>query len=105
VVLRHWQGRFYTKCQREGCLFGFDADGQGRAIAPCPRCGKGRLESTPKGQVCADCGNWADRAGPARPPRPRDAFCPACRGRLRTLWTGRRKWAYRCDACDRWLEP
>jgi ssDNA-binding Zn-finger/Zn-ribbon topoisomerase 1 len=103
VGLHHWQGRFYTRCQGAGCRFGFDADALGRSIAPCPRCGKGRLKTTPRGQVCADCGSWNDAAGD-RPPRPRPAFCPACRGALRVVWTRRGKWAYRCDPCDRWMD-
>ncbi|MGA2079265.1 MAG: hypothetical protein ABSH53_01430 [Holophaga sp.] len=105
VSLCQWQGRFYTKCLRAGCLFGFDADELGQAISPCPRCGRGRLKSTPRGQVCADCGKWADQAGAGdRPPRPRDAVCPVCRGVLRTVWTRRGRWAYRCDTCNRWLD-
>ena len=219
VALRHWEHRFYTKCQGDGCFFGYDADDQGRAVEPCPSCGQGRLKTTPKGKVCADCGVWqngsgeaprpglglcpkckagqlsvkkgqygpfvscsdracgliynsdeagvpeggrcrqcqgpvkktragsllcavcgtwqdaaakapgaatgrapgvaagratggaarvADRgaaAGDARPAKPKDATCPVCRQALRTVWTKKNKWAYRCDRCDRWLDP
>lgn len=68
VLLRQWQGRIAARCQGPGCRYGFDADRRGRALARCPACGEGRLKTTPKGKVCADCGAWDDGMGP----------CPKC---------------------------
>jgi ssDNA-binding Zn-finger/Zn-ribbon topoisomerase 1 len=58
VLIRHWEGRFYTKCKGEGCFFGYDADEQGSAVQFCGHCATGRMKNTPKGKVCADCGKW-----------------------------------------------
>ena len=183
VWLRQWEGRFTARCAGPGCRFGFDADKRGKATGKCPSCGTGRLKTTPKGRVCADCGAWDDtpagglkacpkcaagrlsvrkgeygyfvacsdlvcgltytcdetgrpegghcrvcrgpvrktRAGslicvacgawqqpkpvPRAPdPKPPPAACPFCREPLRAVWTRRKRWVYRCDACLRWLE-
>jgi ssDNA-binding Zn-finger/Zn-ribbon topoisomerase 1 len=81
VVLRNWKGRFYTKCQNPGCLFGYDTDNRGNPEARCAACGTGRLHTTPKGRVCADCGAW-EKPAPARTgPAPVAAGlgpCPKC---------------------------
>jgi len=58
VVLKAWDGKFYTKCSGKDCYFGYEADRDGESISPCPHCEGGRLRSTPKGRVCADCGEW-----------------------------------------------
>ena len=80
VLLRQWEGRIAAGCQGPGCRFGFDADKRGRALARCPSCGQGRLKTTPKGRVCADCGSWDHTPagkGTAR------GICPRCgTGRL-----------------------
>ena len=189
VWLRQREGRFQARCQGQGCLFGFDADKRGKPAARCPACEGGRLKTTPKGRICADCGQWDNtpggggkgqglcpkckagrlsvrkgeygyfagcsdlvcgltytcdetgrpegghcrlckgpvrktRAGslicvacgtwqnpkpvgvsPATVPKPPEALCPQCRQALRTVWTRKRRWVYRCDACARWLAP
>lgn len=84
VGIKHWEGRYYTKCSKQGCFFGFDADEKGSPLLPCPACRSGRLKTTPKGRVCADCGKWAKEA--AAEPTEKDSplgECPKCRqGRL-----------------------
>lgn len=199
VVLRNWKGRFYTKCQHPGCLFGYDTDERGRPASRCPRCGTGRMHTTPAGRVCADCGAWekppapreeaaqaapkaaglgtcpkcgkgqlavrsgaygtfvscsercgltyssdaegvpegghcksckgpvkktqsgsrvcavcgawqdekkpaAPAAAPTAPAKPKDAACPRCKQPMRTMFTRRQKWAYRCDRCEAWYD-
>ena len=70
VLLRAWEKAFTARCSGPECRFGFDADRKGRPTAPCPSCEGGRLKTTPKGQVCADCGRWDDsKAGTP---------CPKC---------------------------
>lgn len=77
VFVRHWEGKFYAKCSGAGCLFGFDADGQGRAVAKCCICKTGRLRTTSKGRVCADCGKWeVPRIGTAPATL---GLCPKCK--------------------------
>jgi len=77
VWLRQREGRFSARCAGAGCRFGFDADRRGKPTGKCPACGTGRLKSTPKGRVCADCGAWDDT------PRKGLAACPKCgTGRL-----------------------
>lgn len=76
VLIRHWEGRFYTKCSGQGCFFGYDSDERGRAVAYCPACEKGRLKSTSKGRVCTDCGKWEAPKG-AEGPAP-EGKCPKC---------------------------
>jgi len=189
VMLRQWEKRFYAQCEAGGCRFGFDADKRGKATARCPSCEEGRLKTTPKGRICADCEKWDNsaagggrsdkgpcprcktgrlavlkgeygffvgcsdlvcgltytcdaggrpegghcklckvpvrktRAGslicvvcatwqnpkPVSPaeagcPQPPPAVCPSCRQALRSVWTRKNRWVYRCDACLRWLE-
>jgi len=82
VLLRTREGRFFTRCQGPDCLFGFDADKKGRAVAKCPSCALGRLRTTPRGRVCADCGKWDN----SEEGRPSQGPCPRCKtGRLRLL--------------------
>lgn len=201
IVLRNWQGRFFAKCRRTACTFGYDTDNRGSASAPCGACGTGRLQTTATGRVCADCGateasratapkaaapspsglgpcpkcqkgtlavrsgaygtfvSCSDRCGltyssdeqgvpeggtcsackgpvkktqkgsrlcvlcgkwqddkPASqvrpgapqdanlPPRPKPAQCPRCSGPLKSVFTRRQKWAYRCDPCQAWYD-
>jgi ssDNA-binding Zn-finger/Zn-ribbon topoisomerase 1 len=81
VVLRNWKGRFYTKCQTPGCLFGYDTDNRGQPESRCAACGTGRMHTTPKGRVCADCGAWEDAGAPrekAAGPKPGLGACPKC---------------------------
>jgi len=56
VVLRNWQGKFFAKCRRTGCTFGYDTDNRGNPVARCTACGTGRLHLSSAGRVCADCG-------------------------------------------------
>jgi ssDNA-binding Zn-finger/Zn-ribbon topoisomerase 1 len=200
VVLRNWKGRFYTKCQNPGCLFGYDTDNRGNPEVRCGACGTGRMHTTPKGRVCADCGAWEKpvpaparaEAGPATglgtcpkcgkgqlavragaygtfvscsercgltyssdadgvpeggtcrtcqgpvkktqsgsrvcavcgqwqdekkpaaapagaapagaPVKPKAANCPRCAQPMKTVFTRRQKWAYRCDRCEAWYD-
>ena len=79
VWLRQWEGKFVARCAGAACRFGFDADKRGRATGKCPACGTGRLKTTPKGRICADCGVW-DNTPTARGAQ---ALCPKCQtGRL-----------------------
>lgn len=195
VVMRYWEGRHYAKCQNKACFFGYDTDDRGHPSAHCPACGTGRLRTTSRGRVCADCQAWespkekssaaptdakglgpcpkckqghlavrngaygtfvscsercgltygsdaeglpeggtcrvcqgpvkktqggtrvcalcgawqedrkpsAPSAGGA-PPKPKDATCPRCRRPMKTLFTRRKKWAYRCDPCEAWYD-
>lgn len=82
VLLRAWEGRCFASCQGPDCRFGFDADRKGRPAHPCPSCPRGRLRTTPKGRVCADCGKWDN----TEEGRPSQGPCPRCRtGKLRVL--------------------
>jgi ssDNA-binding Zn-finger/Zn-ribbon topoisomerase 1 len=84
VVLRYWQGRFFTKCQNSGCAFGFDADNRGNPAARCGVCGTGRMRTQDRARVCADCGAEAGAPKPAASPQPEPASasglgaCPKC---------------------------
>lgn len=81
VLLRQWEKRCYAHCQTSGCRFGFDADKRGKPLARCPSCGEGRLKTTPKGRVCADCGQWDNT--PEGSGRSSKGQCPKCKtGRL-----------------------
>jgi len=40
----------------------------------------------------------------AYPDKPKDAKCPRCAQPMRTLFTRRQKWAYRCDPCQAWYD-
>ena len=81
VVLRPRDGRLQARCEGSGCLFAFDVDKRGRPAAPCPACGTGRLKTTPKGRVCADCGRWDN--SPQLGGRAGKELCPRCKsGRL-----------------------
>ena len=78
VWLRSQDKRFQAQCVAPDCRFGFDADKRGRPSAPCPACGRGRLKTTPKGRVCADCGRWDNSPGGRG-----QGQCPKCKtGRL-----------------------
>jgi ssDNA-binding Zn-finger/Zn-ribbon topoisomerase 1 len=81
VWLRQWEGKCRARCEGAGCLFGFDTDKRGKAAARCPACGTGRLKTTPKGRVCADCGQWDNT--PGAPGDAAQGVCPKCKtGRL-----------------------
>ena len=81
VVLRFWQGRFFTKCKNTGCSFGFDADDRGNPAARCAACGTGRLRTLDRVRVCADCGakEAPGAAGEAKGPDIGLGICPKCR--------------------------
>jgi ssDNA-binding Zn-finger/Zn-ribbon topoisomerase 1 len=84
VVLRNWKGRFHTKCQNPGCFFGYDTDNRGNPSARCAACGTGRMNTNPKGRVCADCGAWessSPREAPKAeaPPSEGLGLCPKCK--------------------------
>ena len=84
VLLRQWDKRFYANCEGATCRFGFDADKRGQATASCPSCAQGRLKTTPKGRICADCERW-DNSGETGGRGSRGA-CPRCgSGRLSLL--------------------
>lgn len=196
VVLRNWKGRFHARCRNAGCAFGYDTDPRGNPSARCAACGTGRIQTTPAGRVCADCGaaagparerpateagqpsalgpcpkcgkgqlavrsgaygtfvscsercgltyssdadgvpeggtckackgpvkktqsgsrvcalcgTWQDERKPAganppeAPGKPKAAKCPRCAQAMRTVFTKRQKWVYRCDPCGAWFD-
>lgn len=103
----------FVSCSDRACglIYGCDELGQPSG-GRCRKC-QGPVKKTKAGGlICAVCETWQDAKGAApaaaggedRPPKPADAACPGCRQSLRAVWTRRNKWAYRCDACDRWLD-
>lgn len=101
-------GTFVSCSERCGLTYSSDAEGVPEG-GTCKVC-QGPVKKTQKGsRVCAVCGAWQDeRPAPAAaapgPPRPKDALCPRCRQPMRTLFTRRQKWAYRCDPCQAWYD-
>lgn len=84
MLLRRWDGEHQVRCQAPGCRFGFDADPRGRPAAGCPACGEGWLKTTPKGRVCAHCGQWDN--GPDPSGRSGYGPCPRCKtGQLNVI--------------------
>nr|WP_320130995.1 topoisomerase DNA-binding C4 zinc finger domain-containing protein [uncultured Holophaga sp.] len=104
-------GTFVSCSERCGLTYSSDAEGvpEGGYCSAC----KGPVKKTQKGsRLCVVCGKWQDErpARPAaaqddnRPPKPKPAHCPRCNESLKTVFTRRQKWAYRCDPCDAWYD-
>lgn len=100
-------GTFVSCSERCGLTYSSDAEGVPEG-GTCKAC-KGPVKKTQKGsRVCALCGAWQDEkpaaAAAQGPARPKDASCPRCRQPMKTLFTKRQKWAYRCDTCQAWYD-
>ena len=111
LSVRQGQYGTFVSCSDRSCGLIYNSDEAGKAEGGlCKKC-QGPVKKTKSGSlICAVCETWQDSkgiapaAGEARPAKPRDASCPLCRQPLRTVWTKRNKWAYRCDPCDKWLD-
>ena len=85
VVLRNWKGRFFTKCQKTSCSFGYDADNRGNPALRCAVCGTGRMRTTDTLRVCADCGATGSSKAAREPVSAESApaaglgLCPKCK--------------------------
>ena len=107
-ILKGEYGHF-VGCSDLACGLTYTCDETGRPQGGhCREC-KGPVRKTRAGSlVCVVCGTWQNpKPVPvdARVPKPPEAMCPACRQKLRTVWTRKNRWVYRCDGCRRWLEP
>jgi len=119
LSIRNGQYGYFVSCsERCGLTYGCDEAGNPDG-GHCKFC-KGPAKKTQSGSmVCAVCGKWQDeKSSPTpslargnggghsdnRPAKPKDASCPRCREKMKTVFTRRNKWAFRCDPCDFWQD-
>lgn len=101
-------GTFVSCSERCGLTYSSDEQGVPEG-GTCKAC-KGPVKKTQSGsRVCAVCGAWQDERKPAAgaaeaPGKPKAANCPRCRQALRTVFTKKQKWVYRCDPCNAWFD-
>ena len=102
-------GTFVSCSERCGLTYSSDAQGVPEG-GTCRTC-RGPVRITRNGsRVCAVCGAWQEEERPAgpgvktRPAQPKAAHCPRCSRPLTSVFTKRRKWMYRCDACAAWFD-
>jgi hypothetical protein len=101
-------GTFVSCSERCGLTYSSDEEGVPEG-GTCKAC-KGPVKKTQNGsRVCVVCSTWQDErpaaAAPASgPAKPKPANCPRCQQPMRTLFTKRQKWAYRCDPCQAWYD-
>ena len=63
-------------------------------------------------KLCVVCNAWQDEgqggsgasATGDRPPQPPEAKCPKCQEALKSIFTKKGKWAYRCEPCAAWYD-
>lgn len=121
------KGPFVACSDRDGCRLSYDADADGQPLGGwCAKC-KGPIRVFQSGaKRCASCGEWvndgkkphvakglvrkgagrsgAGKASGSQPPKPKDAACPTCGKVMKTLFTRRGKWTYRCEGDNLWVD-